>query len=395
MKKERIYITLLLLSISVYVTLDMMKPKPIDWSDDFTSQRTIPYGSKILFDELYTLFPDQKIYQNEKSIYLFNENSTVSKNWIFINSGFQFDELETKVLLEQVSKGDQIFIAGTISGAFADTLKLGYNYYYGTLDSTILQDSMNLSISSPFTSLNGSWKYNGDATFNYFTSYDSTRTTELGKWNNSYLNFIRIDVGDGVIYLNSNPYLFSNYYLRNQNEGSYAFHSLSHLPIQQTIWDSHYKVGKGTSGTPLYVILSTESLKYVWYLAVFSLFLFMIFRAKRKQRIIPIINTPENSTLNFTKTIGALYLEQGSHKNILEKKLLFFFDYIKAHLRMDTSKMDDKFKTNLADRSGISKREINKLFDLIDLTKNSKKITDNELKLVTDSIDQFYKNTNR
>ncbi len=70
MKKERLYIALMLLSISVYVALDLMKPKPVDWSDDFTNQKTIPYASKILFDELETLFPEQNILQNNETVYL-------------------------------------------------------------------------------------------------------------------------------------------------------------------------------------------------------------------------------------------------------------------------------------------------------------------------------------
>ncbi len=395
MKKERLYITLMLLSISVYVALDLMKPKPVDWSDDFTSQKTIPYASKILFDELETLFPGQSILQNNENVYLFDDYSSGPRNWIFVNSGFQFDKLETDVLLEQASYGDQIFIAGPLSGFLADTLNIEYDYYYGALDSTILQDSMELRLTSPFQTLDGTWNYAANATFYYFTSYDSTRTTELGKWRNEFLNFIQVDVGDGAIYLNSNPYLFTNYYLRNEREGSYAFHALSHLPVQQTSWDAYYKDGKAISGTPLYVILSTESLKYAWYLALFTLFLFMIFRAKRRQRIIPILKSPENSTLSFTRTIGALYLEQGSHKDILEKKVQFFFDYIKTHLRLDINEVSEKFKTDLSDRSGIPQRDVIKLFDLIDLTKNSTNITDNELRLVTDSIDQFYKNSKR
>ena len=121
----------------------------------------------------------------------------------------------------------------------------------------------------------------------------------------------------------------------------------------------------------------------------------MIFKAKRKQRVIPIIKSPENSTLNFTKTVGMLYLEQGTHSNILDKKIQFFFDYLKTHLRMDVNQIDDKFNIDLASRSGIDETEVNKLFDLIELTKHSTKISDTELKLVTDSIDNFYKNTQR
>ncbi len=394
MKKEYRYITFLVLSILLYVTVEVMKPKPVDWSDDFTKQRTIPYATKILHEELSTLFPNQLIDENRETLFLV-DYYTGSKNWLFINAEFQFDEFEAETLLDRVSSGDEVFIAGRLTGFLADTLNLDYGYYYGGLDSTIFLDSMRLNISSPSASLNGEWKYDADGTFFYFNSYDSSRTTELGSWENTYVNFIRIDLGEGAFYLNSTPYLFTNYYMREPEKATYAFHVLSHLPVQGTIWDSYYKAGKSISGTPMYVILSTESLKYAWYLALFSLFLFMIFKARRKQRIIPIIKAPENSTLNFTKTIGLLYLEQSSHKNILEKKVRFFYDYIKNHLRLDTNEVDEVFKTDLAARSGIPKKDIIKLFDLIELTQHSTKISDTELKLVTDQIDQFYQNTQR
>ena len=395
MKKEHRYIAFLILSIALFVTVELLKPKPVDWSDDFTKQKTIPYATKILHQELNTLFPEQQVGENSENLYLFDDIELESRNWVFINNEFAFDRLESDVLLEQVEYGDHVFIAGRVGGFLADTLNLKYKYYYGSLDSTIFLDSMSLGISSPSSSLNGEWNYDADGTFFYFTSYDTSRTTELGSWENTYTNFIKIDVGEGSFYLNSTPYLFTNYYLRNPEKATYAFHALSHLPVQKTTWDAYYKTGRNVAGTPMYVILSTESLKYAWFLALFSLFLFMIFKAKRKQRIIPILKAPENSTLNFTRTIGMLYLEQSSHKNILEKKVRFFFDYIKTHLRLDISEPDEKFKTDLALRSGVPKKDIIKLFDLIELTEHSKNITDSELKLVTDQIDQFYQNTQR
>lgn len=395
MKKERIYIALLLLSVSLYVSVEILKPKPVNWSDDFAKEKVIPYASKILYEELDVLFPNVEIVENLDNIYLFKNEFSYPKNWIFINSGFQFDKLETELLLDQISSGDQVFIAGLISGFLADSLNLKYDVYYALFDSTFLKDSISVGIKSPLLGINEQWKHDADASFNYFTSYDTLITKELGTWENGLANFIEIDIGEGKLFLNSTPYLFTNYFLRNPDKATYAFTALSHFPIQTTIWDEYYKAGKAVAGTPLYVILSTQSLKQAWYLALFTLFLFMIFRAKRLQRIIPMVEIPKNSTLLFTETIGMLYLEQGTHKQILDKKIQFFFDYIKTHLRLDISEIDERFKIDLAFRSGIPRNEILKLFDLLDLTKNSAKVSVNELKTVTDSIDQFYKNTQR
>lgn len=395
MKRERIYITFLILSILLYISVEIMKPKPVNWSPDFTKNKSIPYATEILYGELETLFPDSELNENLNTLYSFEEGKAGQKNWIFVNNQFFFDKLESEILLDQISLGDQIFIAGPIEGFLADTLNIEYNSYYALFDSTILKDSMALSMKSVALNLDKKWNYNSDATFDYFVSYDSSITKELGSWEKEQTNFIVMEIGNGKLFLNSTPRLFTNYFLRNPKQATYAYSALSHLPIQKTIWDEYYKAGKTVAGTPMSVILNTESLKQAWYIALFALLLFMIFRAKRKQRIIPILKSPENSTLTFTETIGSLYLEQGSHKEILEKKIHFFYDYIKTHLRLDTSEIDEKFKIDLAYRSGIAQNEVLKLFDLLELTKNSKKISDSELKTVTDSIDQFYKTTQR
>ena len=54
----------------------------------------------------------------------------------------------------------------------------------------------------------------------------------------------------------------------------------------------------------------------------------MIFNAKRRQRVVPIINPLPNTTLDFTKTIGNLYYQEGNHQNIVDKKIIYFLEKI-------------------------------------------------------------------
>jgi hypothetical protein len=395
MRKERVYIVFLIISVILFVLSEFLKPEEVDWSEDHTRTKSIPYATEILFDEIGVLFPAEEIRYNDETLYYFENETSAPKNWIFVNSQIELDELETEILLENVKNGDQVFFAGAVTGFLMDTLNVEYEYYYSIFDSTFTQDSLSLSLNSPIVNINRAWRHDADITFNHITSYDSSRTTELGSWENGKLNFIRTDIGAGSIYINSNPQLFTNYYLRKPEYAEYAFSALSHLPVRTTIWDTYYKNGRQVSGSPLYVILNTRYLRQAWYLAIITLIMFMIFRARRRQRIIPIMNPPENSTLEFTRTIGLLYLEQGNHKDILTKKVQFFLDYVKTHMRLDTTDIDEQFKTDLSQRSGVPKNEVFKLFDLIELTQESKKITDTELKQVTDRIDQFYKQSQR
>ena len=47
--------------------------------------------------------------------------------------------------------------------------------------------------------------------------------------------------------------------------------------------------------------------------------LFIIFHAKRKQRIVPVIEPLQNSSAEFVKTIGNLYLQEGNFKDMANK----------------------------------------------------------------------------
>ncbi len=384
-------------SIIVFVAVELLKPKPVDWSTDYTQYKTIPYASKILHEELSTLFPGSEIQENSKTLYEFQEQiDSYSRNWIFINSTLPFDQYDTDILLDQVYMGDDAFLAGMVEGVLADTLNLSYEYFYSIFDSITFEKDLHLSFNDPAYVKDDGWKLSTRETFFHITSYDTSITTELGGWEEyEMLNFIVVKWGEGRIFIHSNPELFTNYYLRDPDLAPYAFSALSRLPVQTTVWDEYYKDGKVGLSSPLAVIFSTESLRYAWQLAFFTLILFMIFKSKRVQRIIPILKAPENSSLNFAKTIGQLYVEQGTHKDIFDKKVQFFFDYIKTNLRLDPEQDSEAFKTDIAARSGIELLQINKIFDLIELTQRSEKISDTELKLVTDNINQFYKNSQR
>jgi hypothetical protein len=396
MRKDKLYIAFLIFAVVLYAVVEILKPKPINWSNDFTRSSSIPYGAEILYDELEILFPNSDIDLNDRSVYSFyDENSTLPRNWIFINDQFQFDPLETEELLYSAEQGGQIFISGVIQGKLADTLNLEYDYFYSLMDSVSNEEQQTVTLADTSINRKDGWGFSKETSFYHITSYDTSKTEELGYWNVDQLNFVRITWGEGYIYLNSTPHLYSNYYLRNPELATYAFTTLSYLPVQETIWDSYYKAGRKVAGTPMSVIISNNGLKHGWYLAILTLLLFMIFKAKREQRIIPIIKPPINSSIQFAETIGELYLEQGSHREILNKKLKFFYEYINQHLQLDVSRTDEKFKTDLAYRSGIEKQEIHKLIDLIELSGSSGQVSQSELKLITEKIDEFYKQSQR
>ena len=125
---------------------------------------------------------------------------------------------------------------------------------------------------------------------------------------------------------------------------------------------------------------------------MFSLLIFVIFKGKRTQRIIPVIKPLENSTVEFTKTIGDLYFQTGSYSNIIDKKIKYFLEYIRTKFYLNTQELNEQFITKLSQKSSNSKEDIKKLVDLIVYLKSKNSHTEDELKLLNQSIESFKKN---
>jgi len=98
---------------------------------------------------------------------------------------------------------------------------------------------------------------------------------------------------------------------------------------------------------------------------------FMIFNAKRKQRVVPIIKPLANTTVDFTKTIGNLYFQEGDHQNIIDKKIIYFLEKIRNEYLIETITLDDHFEKKLHLKSGKKIEDIQNVVRLINYQKKS------------------------
>lgn len=220
----------------------------------------------------------------------------------------------------------------------------------------------------------------------------------------NYLNFIRIKYGKGYFYLHKNPILFTNYYLIQEDGKKYVERALSYLPEGAILWDerSHFaKVdinGKEeyqkqqTRPSPLSYILAQESFAWGYYTLLVSALLFVIFRGKRMQRIIPILRKEENTSLEFTKTIGQLYYLQKDHKRLSQLKIRLFFDFIRTKYHMNTQNIDEDFRKKLSERSDINREFIDLLLADIQKINGQHEVSEWLLRKIHTQIQEFYTN---
>ncbi len=397
-KSDRKYLIGLILVTLIAVFIRLLRPAPIDWSEGYSATEKKPFGSYILFNELRTLVPKNEIETSVRPVFeTFFDSS--SANLIFVNSSITFDEFETELLLEKVKTGSSLFIAAwNVEGALADSLSIslqngfpGINPSISSLDSLLQR---RVDFSNPDLNNASDWEFPSGLVESYIAEFDTSNVLVLGKVEAKRVNFIRHALGDGEVFVHSNPFLFTNYFLRDVNRFDYAFKALSYLPQQRTVWDEYYKAGRQQLNSPMAYVASQPGLSAAWFIGVFGLIIYLIFGSKRKQRIIPELTPVKNSSVEFAATIANLYLNNGTHSELLEKKMLFFKEYLRTNIGVPTN-FEQSDAEQVAHRSGLESSKIQTLFSVIRSISENTEISTEQLKQVTDQIDWFYKHSQR
>lgn len=402
-KGNKKYIIVLVLCFLALILLKIYSPKPIDWSLSYSKKDKIPYGTKALYDAITDIYSSIIISTEKAPLYnILKNNSLKNTNYLLINESFEPDDLDTKELLKFVTNGNTAFIsANYFSGKFADTLKIStdafYNYDDGfSIDSSAINnftkksDSIQFNFSSPSLHSEKFYQYSKQITNTYFTSFDTTVSKILGITGDDEINFIEMKFGKGKIYIHSTPEVFTNYFFTDEPNSEYVYKCLSYLALSNLIWDEYYKVGNVQNDNMLRVLFANTSLKTAYFVALISLLLFILIGIKRKQRIIPIIEPMRNTTLDFVDVVGTLYYQSGNHKNIADKKIAYFLEYIRKTFQVKTTIYDDLFINRISVLSGIELEKIHKLFYYFSDITVKDLITENELGKLNAMIEEFH-----
>ncbi len=388
--KYIVYISLLgLLLVFVFLS----KTKEHDWGISLSHVSKEPYGTYALNSLLPGHLKNQSIINSYKTVYELKDSIEARENIFILSSRFDPDAEDTKSLLNLVDRGATAFISASyFSGTFADTLGLatGDSFFQGE-NSFSKDDSASLHMVSPVLDSVRTFNYRRSNIHNYFRKVDSVTAFVLAKNDFHQPVTVRIKEGNGTLILNCTPIIFTNIYLLSNQHHDFIASTLSYLPEKKTYWTEFYHVGRMESATPLRFILTNEPLRWAYYITVISLLTFMIFEARRKQRIIPVIKPLANTTLEFISTIGNLYYHRGDHKNIADKKIQFFFDYIHAHYFMSTTHRGELFISTLAGKSGAGEQTVRSLIALIDKIISGNAIAKEDLISLNRLLEKFYR----
>ena len=197
--------------------------------------------------------------------------------------------------------------------------------------------------------------------------------------------------------------MFFNYQLKRKPGFQYTASVLNELPHDQDIFllelgrlkddygseNTNIKEGNGGKKDDSYLkeLLKDPMLRTAMLLALLGMLLFVIFRSKRKQPVVPYLAKRKDMTLAFAETITSIYFAKRNAYGLLQVQKKNFYDAMHRHFFVDLYKRDgDKEMQVLAEKTNTPIEEIRYFVELFE-TKQASGITD---QLVADTAKKKY-----
>ncbi|MEZ5007350.1 MAG: hypothetical protein R2728_05460 [Chitinophagales bacterium] len=240
--------------------------------------------------------------------------------------------------------------------------------------------------------------------WNYFdtaclAALDSFNFKILGEADSNKITFFEIPIGKGRLYIHTIPLVFTNVELLSEDRLTYVEKVLSYLNGDKMLWDVYknnsFNNGSpsdvDSSSTPLSYLLSEPALRWSIYLMVFAALLFILFRAKRRQQYIPVIEPNVNTSIDYVEMMGQLYFEEKDHHFIASQMWKKFLDYIRVHYYITPKEGDTSWIKKVADKSLVNEAKITGILRAYEKTK-FETINEDELINFYDKLNYFYSN---
>ncbi|MFA0962022.1 DUF4350 domain-containing protein [Roseivirga sp. BDSF3-8] len=405
MKNHR-YLIWMGLIIGGFIAFTYALPQKQDWRKTFKTDHKIPFGTYVFYDLVDDILePDTLIHTRGSISQVFNEMTQDDPvAMILISKEFVTTGLENEEILRRARKGNHFFISAELfRGGLLDSLGISENIFMN-IDIWEGEESDNptpasvmrngrLDVISTHPGMQGEFSFREQQTPTLFR-LDSTANVNVWATSNldEYAVLVNCPVGKGSITLSASPLALTNYNILKEDNHKFASLALAGLPSSATVvYNTHYLMGGSQANTSmLRYVKDRVSLRYTWYLALILLILFAFFNSKRRQRIIPVMEPPKNTSLEFTETIGRLYYQRRDHANLALKKTEFLLDYIRTKYYLDTSRLDAAFEDRLQKKSGKPKSEIKALVAEVNRFRNTLVIDQGGLLSLNNKIERFY-----
>ncbi|MCR9286571.1 MAG: hypothetical protein NXI23_04185 [Bacteroidetes bacterium] len=390
----------------------------VNWSEHYKEDVKDPYGTYVIQNLLKNYFKNEAFLVLEDSLNQALPIDSTGLNYIFIGEATYLDSIDNEAILDFVSGGNTAFIASKtipfelFEQIYADECPDFFWDDYESFNDSLV--TLNFKHPNLKTDTGFQYKYyRFGEVVDYDWSYIDSKIfceedftfIELGYINQSTPNFAKAIYGDGAFYFHTTPIAFTNISLLEESGLEYTHKIFSHLVEGTIYWDQFSRIPENigrsrnqggsqniNKESPLRYILSQPPLAWAWYLLLSLALLYVIFRAKRKQRIIPILEQNTNTSLEFIGTIGRLYFLQNNHRKLALQKMTLFLGFVREHYHIPTKDLNETFVNQLVAKSEIPKPTVDKILLIYQNIKKASSISENTLIDFHHEMERFYKN---
>lgn len=390
-----------------------------DWSKTYNPEKKDPYGTYVLKNLLDTTGLFGNFIDIDKPLEeALVDNEGVNDIYFFVGEYNYLPDTSTYFLMDFIYNGNTAFIsAEDIPFEMKNELLWDPNMLYQeeyVLDSNVYFKFTHPELASQRFAYKyiyrnetqlGQWLYFETEGFDL---YGSDTMYVLGKNTKDLINFIRIDYGDGHLFLHSTPFQFTNVSMLKKDGFQYAEYLLAHIPPGRVQWDRYSLEphsskdsdgnggdGSGNGDEPrqsiLEFILKNPPLLWALIILLSSTLLFVVFRGRRRQAIIPATEDKHNTSLEYINTLASLYMQEKKHNKLIQLKQRTFLNFIAEHYYITCKIPDDKFYEKVAMKSQVDKKEIKEIFVLFKNLNQDFEVSDDSLIVLHQKIESFYK----
>lgn len=391
-----------------YWLMPPMAESGINWRETFDPESREPYGTAVLYQLLDQYYPELSVeaLNTSPAAALADLPDTTHYTYFYVGAEWFLSEQSRKAIHQFLQQGhDVVVVAAFVDEYWYEGLPLYYCQPDYWLSEITLREAQPRWIPDT-TSIASFYYQSGPDTlarpYRHFT-LENTDCDSLNRYRAlSFLNFpdainaIRFPYYDGEVMHHLNPILFTNYALRDSLLLQNAERLFAQVQPGMLLWDTYtlenapQQDPMQTTQSPLSFILAQPALRWAWWTLLVAALLFVLFRGKRQQRIIPVIQSPANQSLRFVETIGRLHYQQRDHSSIAEKQYHYWLLYCRQQYQEYPRHSDAASLERLAEKREAPLKLIREIAYLGEQLPHRNKISTDDLLHFHRLIQDFY-----
>lgn len=321
--------------------------------------------------------------------------------YINISNKYLAGEEDASALLNYVYNGNTAFIAAENIDStllFRLSTVITSDPWMDIIDGVLFKKT-SISLLPDELSEKDSFSYFYMPFSNYFSASDGDKSRITGYGKNGNANFLVFFWGKGRLYLHCEPKAFSNYFLLTGNNYLYMTQIMQMIEEKPAAiyWDEYYskinfKDNNQNDASAIGALLKQPPLANAFWLLIILLILYILINGKRKQRVVPIIEPIENTSVAFTEAVAGVYMAEKNNKNIADKMISYFNEHIRSRYFLHMYAENNDQVSLLSRKSGVSTEQVKALYEHIQFINNANEVSDTALLTLNQRIQNFYKN---